>query len=104
MKLGVGLVRALLGEVVTAVDAFADHVLRPPAPDRERVERLLGASAPTWRAESPAAPEHQDRTLDALLTGVLGIVLEVDGRAGPVVLANGADVVCGTRAGQARRR
>src|SRR3954470_6032491 len=76
------LLRAVLGDEVRGVDRPSSDVRRPRAPDLEHVVVEAGEPA-------AARPQHQHRTGDPAAGLAVGVVmLDVDGRSGPVVLAH----------------
>src|SRR4051812_32806162 len=81
--------RSLLGDVVAAVDRPARHAARCPPPRRQHVE--AGAHRTVLRPEQPQRAIDEPAGL-----GVEPVVLEVDPRRGPVVLAD-RDCRAGTK-------
>ena len=74
--------RFLLGHEVATVQGLTSHVLRHGAPVGQAIEHCADHAA--------ASPERQHRHGD-LASGVVAIVLEVDGGRSAVVLATGMD-------------
>src|SRR5690348_14555486 len=74
--------RVLLRQIVPAVDREPAHVIRPLTPGVERALRL---------ARNPrSAPQREQRAVDLLPRGAVGLVVrEIGGAAGAVVLAGG---------------
>src|ERR687891_2157178 len=83
VELVVGVIRCLLRQVVAAVEGLALRVVGPVAPDRQHVGAVAERAA--------LAPEHEDGARDAPPATVALVELEVDRRAGPVVLADRMD-------------
>src|SRR5687767_9301741 len=83
-QLGVSLIRSLLGEVVATLEHPTAHFVGPPAPDLQDVVVLL--------EEPLAAPQGEHRACYApTRLEVFGVVGEVYGGGGAVVLAGGVD-------------
>src|SRR5262249_32497638 len=81
--LRVHLIRYVLLKIVARGQSFARHVRRVVAPDRQDVVEAAHRAA--------LAPERHERTCDPLPT-IGFVVLEIDRRAGAVVLAHRVDV------------
>src|SRR3954453_16932992 len=84
-QLGGRLLRAVLGDDVRGVDGPPSNVRGPRAPDLEHV-------AVETRARAAARPQHHHWAGDSVAGLPVGVVvLDVDGRSGPVVLAHALD-------------
>jgi hypothetical protein len=60
--------RRLLSDVVTAVDGLAADIVRPVAPDSERVAAVVFQIV-------PLGPQEQQRTIDPAASGAVSAVI-----------------------------